>query len=43
MKDICREDVIISAKFTPQIANDSKTAMQDMLNSSKERLNANVI
>lgn len=43
VKDICREDVIISTKFTPQIASDSESAMQDMLNGSKERLNADVI
>lgn len=43
LKDIRREDVIISTKFTPQIASDSETAMQDMLNASKERLNADVI
>lgn len=43
VKDICREDVIISTKFTPQIASDSESAMQDMLNGSKERLNVDVI
>lgn len=43
VKDIRREDVIISTKFTPQIASDSESAMQDMLNGSKERLNADVI
>ncbi len=43
VKDICREDVIISTKFTPQIASDSETAMQDMLNGSKKRLNTNVV
>ena len=43
VKDIRREDVIISTKFTPQIASDSESAMQDMLNGSKERLHADVI
>lgn len=43
LKDIPREDVMISTKFTPQIANDSETAMQDMLNGSKKRLHTNVM
>jgi aryl-alcohol dehydrogenase-like predicted oxidoreductase len=38
LKDVRREDMIISTKFTPQIAGDSEAAMQDMLNGSKERL-----
>ena len=38
LKDVRRKDMIISTKFTPQIAGDSETAMQDMLNGSKERL-----
>jgi len=29
-----REDVIISTKFTPQIASDSPEAMQEMLSSA---------
>lgn len=41
--DICREDIIISTKFTPQIASSSPEAMQEMLNGSKERLNAEVM
>lgn len=41
--DICREDIIISTKFTPQIASSSPDAMQEMLNGSKERLNAEVM
>lgn len=41
--DICREDIIISTKFTPQIASGSPAAMQEMLNGSKERLNADVM
>lgn len=43
IKDICREDIIISTKFTPQIASGSPAAMQEMLNGSKERLYADVI
>lgn len=43
VKDVHREDVILSTKFTPQIASNSRTAMQDMLNGSKERLNTDVI
>lgn len=43
LKDIPREDVMISTKFTPQIANDSETAMQDMLNGSKKRLHTDVM
>lgn len=38
-----REDIIISTKFTPQIASESEEAMQEMLNGSKERLHAEVI
>lgn len=43
IKDINREDIIISTKFTPQIASDSKDAMQEMIDGSKKRLNAEVI
>ena len=43
MKGTRREDVIISTKFTPQIASDSETAMQDMLNDSKKRIHTDVI
>lgn len=43
MKDVKREDVIISTKFTPQIAGNSPTAMQEMLDGSKERLHTDVI
>lgn len=43
VKDINRENVILSTKFTPQIAGDSETAMQDMINGSKERLHTDVI
>lgn len=43
IKDVKREDVIISTKFTPQIAGNSPTAMQEMLDGSKERLHTDVI
>lgn len=43
VKDVRREDVIISTKFTPQIASDSSDAMQEMLNGSKERLHTDVM
>lgn len=43
VKDVPREDVFILTKFTPQIASDSADAMQEMLNGSKERLNADFI
>lgn len=43
VKDVCREDVIISTKFTPQIASDSPDAMQEMLDGSKKRLHTEVI
>ncbi|MDR2367843.1 MAG: aldo/keto reductase [Deltaproteobacteria bacterium] len=38
-----RDDVILSTKFTPQIASDSPDAMQEMLDGSKARLHADVI
>lgn len=43
VKDVPREDVLLSTKFTPQIASDAPDAMQEMLNGSKERLHADVI
>lgn len=43
IKGVNREDVIISTKFTPQIAADTPTAMQDMLDGSKERLHVDSI
>ncbi len=43
IKKIDRKSVIISTKFSPKIATDSPTAMQDMLDGSKERLHADVI
>ncbi|MDO4288740.1 MAG: aldo/keto reductase [Eubacterium sp.] len=38
-----RDEVIVSTKFTPQIASDSPEAMQEMLDGSKERLKAEVM
>lgn len=43
VKNTARENIILSTKFTPQIAGDSKTAMQDMLDGSKERLHTDRI
>lgn len=43
VKDVRREDVIISTKFTPQIASDSPDAMWEMLNGSKGRLHTEVV
>ena len=43
IKDMPREDVIISTKFTPQIADGTDNAMQNMLNASKARLHTDYI
>lgn len=43
VKDVKREDIILSTKFTPQIASVLPDAMQEMLNGSKERLHTDVI
>lgn len=43
VKNVKREDVLISTKFTPQIASDSPDAMQEMLDGSKERLHTDVM
>lgn len=43
VKDINRNDIILSTKFTPQIASDSPNAMQEMLEGSKQRLHTDVI
>lgn len=43
VKDVCREDVILSTKFTPQIADGTSAAMQHMIDGSKERLHTNMI
>lgn len=38
IREIDRDDVIVSTKFTPQIASDSPNAMQEMIDGSKKRL-----
>lgn len=43
VKDADRKDVILSTKFTPQIAGDSPSAMQEMIDESKKRLYTDVI
>lgn len=43
VKDVRREDVVLSTKFTPQIAGDTPDAMQEMLDGSKKRLHTEVI
>ena len=43
VKNTDRESMILSTKFTPQIASDSETAMQDMLDGSKKRLHTDWI
>ena len=43
VKDADRKDVLLSTKFTPQIAGDSPSAMQEMINESKKRLYTDVI
>lgn len=43
IKDVPRDKVIVSTKFTPQIASDSPDAMQAMLDGSKARLHTDVI
>lgn len=43
VKNVHREDVILSTKFTPQIASESPEAMQEMLDGSKIRLHTDVI
>lgn len=43
VKDVARERVILSTKFTPQIASDSPEAMREMLEGSKKRLHTDVI
>ena len=42
-KEVRREDVILSTKFTPQIADGTSDAMQHMIDGSKERLHTDVI
>lgn len=43
IRGVRREEVIISTKFTPQIASDSPEAMQEMLDGSKARLHTDYI
>ena len=43
VKDVRRNGVILSTKFTPQIAGSSPDAMQEMIDGSKERLHTDVI
>ncbi len=43
VKDVCQKSVILSTKFTPQIAGSSPDAMQEMINGSKECLHTDVI
>ncbi|MBE7723934.1 MAG: aldo/keto reductase [Enterocloster citroniae] len=43
VKDVSRENVILSTKFTPQIASGSSEAMQEMLDGSKARLRTDTI
>ncbi len=43
VKDVSREQVILSTKFTPQIASDSPETMQEMLDGSKAHLHADVM
>ena len=43
VKDVSREIVSLSTKFTPQIASDSLEAMQEMLDGSKARLHTDVM
>lgn len=43
VKDVRRDSVILSTKFTPQIASSSPDAMQEMIDGSKERLHTDVI
>lgn len=42
-KELRREDVILSTKFTPQIEDGTSDAMQHMIDGSKERLHTDVI
>ena len=43
VKEVRRDSVILSTKFTPQIAGSSPDAMQEMIDGSKERLHTDVI
>lgn len=41
VKDVKREDIVISTKFTPQIADNTENAAQNMIDGSKKRLHIN--
>lgn len=43
VKEVSREEVILSTKFTPQIAGASPDAMQKMIDGSKKRLHTDII
>ena len=43
VKEVSGEKVILSTKFTPQIAGDSPDAMREMIDGSRERLHTEVI
>lgn len=43
MKDVPREDVLISTKFTPQIAGPGDDAMEKMLEGSLSRLHTDYV
>lgn len=43
VKNVRREDIILSTKFTPQIASEAPDAMQEMLNGSKKRLHTDTV
>lgn len=43
VKDVRRDSIILSTKFTPQIASSLPDAMQEMIDGSKERLHTDVI
>lgn len=43
VKEMRRENVILSTKFTPQISDGTPDAMQHMINGSKERLHTDTI
>jgi len=43
VRDVPREEIIISTKFTPQIASDSDNAVEELLNASFNRLGTDYI
>lgn len=43
VKELHREEIILSTKFTPQIADSTPDAMQHMIDGSKKRLHTDVI